>query len=99
MKLGAAIEKCRLYKGLTKSKLAQEAGISVSYLTLITNGTREPSLSSLEKLSSALGIPVSLLIFLGSDDEELTSISGELRDELKRITGELIKESSERTFS
>lgn len=98
MNLGSAIEQCRVLKGYTKSKLAQDAGISVSYLTLIIQGEREPTLASIEKISEALGIPASLLVFLASSDE-LSSLSKETRSELKQVTSELIKASSERSLA
>lgn len=98
MNLGLAIEQCRMLKGYTKSKLAQDAGISVSYLTLIVKGEREPTLASIEKISEALGIPASLLVFLASNDE-LSSLSKETLNELKAVTSELIKASSERSLA
>ncbi|WP_370230682.1 helix-turn-helix domain-containing protein [Marinobacter nauticus] len=98
MNLGSAIEQCRVLKGYTKSKLAQDAGISISYLTLIIQGEREPTLASIEKISEALGIPASLLVFLASGDE-LSSLSKETRSELKQVTSELIKASSERSLA
>lgn len=98
MNLGPAIEQCRVLKGYTKSKLALDAGISVSYLTLIIQGEREPTLASIEKISEALGIPASLLVFLASGDE-LSSLSKETRSELKQVTSELIKASSERSLA
>lgn len=98
MNLGSAIEQCRLLKGYTKTRLSEDAGISVSYLTLIIKGEREPTLASLNKISEALGIPTSLLVFLASGDE-LSSLSKETRSELKKVTSELIKASSERSLA
>ncbi|MEP6191721.1 MAG: helix-turn-helix transcriptional regulator, partial [Marinobacter sp.] len=88
MNLGSAIEQCRTLKGLTKSKLAALAGLSISYVTLIEQGERDPTMASIEKISNALGLPPSLLILMATEDDELTSISEGLKDELKKITSE-----------
>ena len=95
MNLGLAIDECRKLKGVTKSSLAAEAELSPPYLSQIINGQREPSISIIEKISSALGIPSSLLLFLASDDSELSNISEDTKRELRRISKQLIEQSSE----
>ena len=97
MNLGLAIEECRKLKGVTKSSLADKAKLSPPYLSQIINGQREPSISIIEKIATALGIPSSLLIFLASDDSELSNISEETKRELRSISKQLIQESAEST--
>ncbi|MBQ0747862.1 MAG: helix-turn-helix transcriptional regulator [Marinobacter sp.] len=95
MNLGNAIEECRKLKGVTKSRLAESAGISVSYLTLIVKGQREPTMTAIEKIASALGVPSSLLIFLASEDSEVASLSEGTKNELRALAKELIKSSAD----
>lgn len=95
MNLGLAIEECRKLMGVTKSSLAKKAELSPPYLTQIISGQREPSISIIEKIANALGIPSSLLIFLASDDSELSNISEETKRELRTLSKHLIQESSE----
>ena len=53
MNIGRAIKLCRNQKGFTKTKLAENSGLSVSYLTLLEQGKRDPNLSTLEKICLA----------------------------------------------
>ncbi len=96
LNLGLAIEECRKLKGVNKSQLAKDAGLSLPYLSQIIKGQREPSISILEKVSASLGIPSSLLIFLASEDSELSAISEETKRELRIISKQLIEKSTER---
>ncbi|MEP1896894.1 MAG: helix-turn-helix transcriptional regulator [Alloalcanivorax venustensis] len=97
MNLGFAIEECRKLKRVTKSQLANDAGLSVSYLSQIISGQREPPISTIEKISGSLGIPSSLLVFLASEDSELSNLSEGMKSEIKRLSKELIEASAERT--
>lgn len=50
------IRSFRIMKGLTLKKLSEEAGISESYLSMIENKERTPSIRVAKKLSDILGI-------------------------------------------
>lgn len=96
MNIGLAIEKCRKLRGITKSRLAKESDLSASYLTLIIKGEREPTISKLEDIASALGVPPSILLFLASDDSELPNMSLEVKDELRTVATKLIQAQAEK---
>lgn len=52
----------RVQRKLSQEMLAQKAGISVSYVSMLERGQRTPPLDTLETLARALGVtPVSLL--------------------------------------
>lgn len=52
----------RLRKKLSQKKLAEKAGVSVSYVSMLERGQRTPPLDTLEALAGALGVrPTSLL--------------------------------------
>ena len=55
--LGAGIRRERTRQGLTLAQLAERAGLSASALSQIERGVTDPSLSSLRRISSALGVP------------------------------------------
>ena len=48
-------------------ELAQEAGMSISYISQVERGEIDPSLSSLRKIASVLQVPLYLLL----DDMEI----------------------------
>lgn len=87
MNIGKAIKLCRTQKGLTRTELAKNADISISYLSLLEQGKRDPSLSTVEKLSNALNIPLSVLVFLASDKTELST---ELTEKLSSLAFSLM---------
>jgi transcriptional regulator with XRE-family HTH domain len=71
MNLGQAIKLCRQSRKLTQAQLAELAGISVSHLCLMEKDKREPTISKLELVAKSLNIPVSILIFLAAQYEEI----------------------------
>jgi len=87
MKLGETISLCRKKRGYTQAQLASLAGISVSHLSLTENNKRDPSLSAIESISNALRIPLSVLLFLASENECLTDFN---EKDLERISQSII---------
>lgn len=95
MRLGNAIRLCRTQLGKTQAELAKNAGISVSYLSLVEQDKRDPALSVITKLSNSLGIPVNLLIFLAAENTETAKLPEELIDKLSSLIFKLLKERSD----
>lgn len=94
MNIGKALSLCRTQRGMSKSALANKAGLSVSYLSLLENSKRDPNLSTLEKICHALNVPSSVLLFLASDPEELKMLSTELVEKLSYTALKLIQDDS-----
>ena len=94
MNLGKAIKLCRTQKNMKQSELADMVQISVSYLSLLEQGKRDPNFSIVQKIASALNVPVSILTFLGADKSELTDISPELAEKLSYTALQLIGAST-----
>ena len=69
MNLGKAIRLCRTQKDMSLDDLSAKAKISISYLSLLERGKRDPNFSTLESIALGLEIPVSILIFLAKKDE------------------------------
>ncbi|MCA0369025.1 MAG: helix-turn-helix domain-containing protein [Proteobacteria bacterium] len=61
-KFGNAVRRIRLAKGLTIEALAQDAGVSYSYLGEIERGLRNPTLAVIGALAEALSIDAYLLL-------------------------------------
>ncbi len=92
MDLGRAIKLCRTQRGYSQEQLAELAGISVSYLSLLERNERDPALSKIEQIATALRVPVSILAFLGADAIELSGVSEDLRGKLASTALQLIHE-------
>ena len=49
-------------QGMTKQDLAERAGISISFLSDLTNGKANPSLKIMQSIAEALNTPLPLLL-------------------------------------
>jgi transcriptional regulator with XRE-family HTH domain len=94
MNLGKAIKLCRTQKNMKQSDLADLAQISVSYLSLLEQGKRDPNFSTVQHIASALNIPISILAFLAAEKEEILDISPELAEKLSYTALQLIGASA-----
>lgn len=75
MKIGSVIRKCRKLKSMTQLQLSNSSGISESYLSLIEQDKRQPTLSNLESIAGTLQVPVSILVFLADTQESVSEIT------------------------
>jgi len=73
MDYGKALRLARALSGLQQQQLAEKAEIDASYISLIEQGKRTPSVKFIHKISRAMGIPPYLFTFLAMerDDTEL----------------------------
>lgn len=90
MQLGPIIKYCRSLKGLTLGAIASTSSLSVSYLSLVEKGKREPSLSSVKAISEALNIPFYVLIFLASSSADINEITPSAIQKLTDSLNELL---------
>lgn len=93
MNVGQAIKLCRTQRGISQTDLAHQAECSVSYLSMLENNKRDPTLSTLENIADALGIPVSIIFFLAAEASDLKGIDKSLQGELARTALDLLNES------
>lgn len=61
MKIGKNIKVIRVNKEMTQKELADMLGITTTYLSLIENNAKKPSLTLVEKISKTLEIPLAML--------------------------------------
>ena len=59
---GRTLQKIRLEKGLTQHDLEDNSGISLRMISDMERGIRQPSLTTLFKISKGLGIKINELI-------------------------------------
>lgn len=64
-------------QGMTKNELADRAGMSVSFLSDLTNGKANPSLKIMESLAEALDTPLATLLETTDlSDQDLEQLAG-----------------------
>ena len=82
MNYGKALRIVRAAVGLQQQELAQRAGLTPSYVSLVEMGKRNPSSSAIRKLSRALKIPPHLLTLLATEAEDADLIDQKELDAL-----------------
>ena len=90
MNLGETIKLCRQQRGYKQSKLAELANISVSHLCLIENNKRDPSISTVEAISHALKVPLTVLVFIAAENGEIPELKANQLDDLTNSILELM---------
>lgn len=79
--VGKKITLLRKLKGISLSKLANDAGISKGYLSNIETGKKEnPSVDLLDKIAMALGVNMSDLF---DSDEEPRDLLDDMEEDMK----------------
>lgn len=95
MNLGQAIKMCRTRRGISQTDLSQKAECSVSYLSMLENNKRDPTLSTVTRIAHALQVPVGILFFLGAEGGDLQGIDKSLQGDLARTALELLNEPAD----
>ena len=96
MNIGRAIRILRETNQVRLGDLAKEARLSVSMLSMIENGQREPSLGALRRLAGGLGVPMDVLLSvvqpgegtLASSDQRAGKFAAAMR-RLERVEEEI----------
>lgn len=59
--IGKNIKVIRVSKQISQKDLAKQVGVTHNYLSMVENDAKKPSLTLMEKLSKALGVPLAAL--------------------------------------
>lgn len=74
MNYGRAVRIARALAELEQKELAHQAGLDSSHISLIEQGKRNPTVTTLEKIADALRMPYHLLTVLASEAKDLRNI-------------------------
>jgi len=87
VKAGEVIRILRMASGLSLGELAKKAAVSVPLLSLIEKGERTPSMILLKKISTVLQIPMSSLILLLADTDDVNSDDPHVNQIVETVQG------------
>jgi len=76
MVIGRRLRKLREEKNLSQGDIEKRTGLLRCYISRVENGHTVPSLETLERLASALEVPLYQLFFEGDDPPLLPNLSG-----------------------
>jgi|AntRauTorckE5430_2_1112549.scaffolds.fasta_scaffold14891_1 transcriptional regulator with XRE-family HTH domain len=91
MRIGETIKELRKLKKYKQSDFAEQCEITTTYLSLIENNKKNPSLDVLQKISNALEIPYPILAFLSMNPDEISEEKRELYLQITNPFRELLK--------
>lgn len=91
MDIGMAVKMCRVARELSQQALANAAGVSVSYISFLERGKREPDFAFANKIAAALRISLPLLVFLAAEANEVASLPQDLREKMMAATLDLMR--------
>ena len=84
-RIGLRIRTQRKEKGVSQEQLAEQIGISASYMGHIERGTRIASVETLARLSKALEMDMHYIVFGHSSGYSARSEELELLDDLRNL--------------
>jgi len=65
MSVGKALLQIRHEQGLTQRVVGERAGLAISYVSRVENNRVQPTMGTLVKLATALGVPISAIFQIG----------------------------------
>ncbi len=71
MKLGDSIKAFRKERKLTQAQLAELCGITTTYLSLVENGKKEPTVALMKTIATQLKVPLPVLLFSAITPEDI----------------------------
>ena len=81
MSIGKAIKKLREKHDFSQQNLAESAGISQGYLSLVEKDLREPGFDLIKKIARVLDVPQQLILLLACEkDAKVKHFSKPLRN-------------------
>lgn len=92
MNIGSTIQKLRKEKNIRQIELAENSGISQTYLSQIEKGLKMPTVDVLEKVCFNLGIPYPVLSYLSIDRNNVPEGKKEIYDKFEPVISKLIKD-------
>ena len=95
MDYSRALRTCRAMRGWKQEDVAEKAGLSTPYISLIEAGRRTPSPTAVSKLARGLGVPEALLTLLAMDFASLPARDVRAYEKLGESLLELLVESSQ----
>lgn len=91
MNLGGAIRNFRKKKGLSQIALAKKCSLTQAYLSLIENNKKDPTIPTLQKISSVLEVPVPIFFLGAISPEDIDESKRSFYDQLSPLLNNLVE--------
>lgn len=71
MNIGESIQAFRKQKNLRQTHIADQCGITTTYLSQIENNKKDPTIATLKKICKAMDIPLPILLMLSINVDDI----------------------------
>jgi len=88
--IGKALRIIRKKRGLTQGQLADQSGITQTYLSQIEKNKKEPTLSVLRDICEVINVPVAILFWFTLDESKVEEGKREAFNLVKPSVDEMI---------
>lgn len=88
VRVGARIRYLRQQRELSQEKLALNAGINPAFLGHLERGLKSPTIDTLAKIASALGVTLSELVDIDADNYENNAVTDKINLSIKNLSPE-----------
>ena len=92
MNLGKSIRKLRKQKDISQIEFAAMIGMSQSYLSLVEKEHRKPSTDMVEKVASALEIPLPLMLWFAIEEKDVAEDKKEHFKIIKPLVDKMLED-------
>jgi len=92
MNIGKAIRLVRKQKGITQKRLADKCDLSYNALCRIELGDVFPKKENINKIAEKLGVPVSYLLFLSIEEQDVPTENVEAWNAIRSIVEKILLE-------
>jgi transcriptional regulator with XRE-family HTH domain len=96
LRIGQTLKDLRAARGLTQQDLADDLGISASYLSLLESGKRRTTRKILRGLSDYLNLPAGYFVI---EAMQLTGLEPRHRDVIQELRRDLVEPALQRAFA
>lgn len=94
-RFGHRLRDVRTSRGMTQAQLAEQAEVTLSYITRLENGSSAPGIDLVSRLAAALGTTVGDLLPATTTPDDLRV----LRQQAKRLFDDIIQTEDRQTLS
>jgi transcriptional regulator with XRE-family HTH domain len=85
VKIGNGIKNARKLSGISQRELSNRSRLSITYISEIENGKKDPSIAALRAIASAIKMELPFMVLLSMEETDIDEENRKAFTALKRI--------------
>jgi transcriptional regulator with XRE-family HTH domain len=91
VKIGNGIKSARKLSGISQRELSDRSRLSITYISEIENGKKDPSIAALRAIASAIKMELPFMVLLSMDETDIDEENRKAFTALKHIIENKLK--------